>query len=193
LGRDGNVPKPGQGSVRVVAGRFRGLRLATREGEAVRPTADRVKEALFSILGPRLAGAAVLDCFAGTGALGIEALSRGAARAAFLETDAATVSLLRRNLARLPNPPPHVVIQADVFRPAAWAAKVLPVDVILADPPYRQSLGERLLAALDPEESLETGGVLVLEHEKEAAPGDARWRTMDRRRYGDTVLSLFTP
>lgn len=185
------MPKQRPGSVRVVAGTYRGLRLATGTGAAVRPTADRVKEALFSILGSRIPAAAVLDCFAGTGALGIEALSRGAARVAFVESDGAALSLLRGNLARLPGGASVTVVAADVFRPGAWETGVLPVDVILADPPYRQGLGERLLGTLDPATALRAGGVLVLEHEKEADPANARWRLDDRRRYGDTVLSLY--
>lgn len=185
------MPKQRPGSVRVVAGTYRGLRLATGAGEAVRPTADRVKEALFSILGSRIPGAAVLDCFAGTGALGIEALSRGAARVAFVETDAAALSLLRGNLSRLAGTPSAAVIAADAFRPETWGAGTLPVDVILADPPYRRGLGDRFLEALEPGAALRPGGVLVLEHEKEADPANPRWRPADRRRYGDTVLSLY--
>lgn len=189
------MPKRGPGSVRVIAGSYRGLRLETRRGEAVRPTADRVKEALFSILGSALDGAAVVDCFAGTGALGIEALSRGAGRVAFVENDARTLSLLRKNLNRLSVPVSVSVsvLEDDGLRPERWGRGVLPVDVILADPPYRRGLGGRLLEAIDPGTALSPGGILVLEHEKDDVPGNARWQAAARRRYGDTVLSLYTP
>jgi len=181
----------GAGSVRVVAGRARGLRLRTLPGLLVRPTADRVKEALFSLLGHDLSGIRVVDCFAGTGALGIEAWSRGAASVGFVEQDPAVLAVLAANLQRLPDRAAFRVIRGDGLDPATWGAGVLPVDLILADPPYRAGLGPRWLRALGGVEALAPGGRLVLEHESGARPGDPEWELRDRRRYGDTELSVF--
>lgn len=179
------------GGVRVVAGRFRGFRVETCQGLGVRPTADRVKEALFSILDPRLPDSVVVDCFAGTGSLGIEALSRGASQVTFVENDRESLAVLRGNLERLPEPRNWSVIQGDGLQPAQWRATGLPADLILADPPYRKGMGEELLQKLDEAASLRREGLLVLEHEKNTEPEHPRWEVVDRRRYGDTALSFY--
>jgi len=176
--------------VRVTGGRYRGRRLETLPRLDLRPTSDKVKEALFSILAPRLEGARVVDLFAGTGALGIEALSRGAARVVFVERERECLAVLRRNLARLECPVPAVVA-GDALDPAAWGREVFPVEVILADPPYRKGLPERLLDALGAVEALTEDGRLVIEHESGVAPDRPGWEALDRRRYGDTTLSFF--
>lgn len=179
--------------VRVVAGRYRGRRLATRPGRELRPTGDRVKEALFSILGPRVEGALVVDAFAGTGALGIEALSRGAGRVVFVEEDPAALAILGKNLDLLEDGGETLVRHADALRPDAWGAGVLPADVILADPPYHRGLARGFLDALAGVDPLRTDGILALEHEREVEPAHAGWRPVERRRYGDTALSFFVP
>lgn len=183
---------PRAGSVRVVAGRARGLRLRTLPGLRVRPTADRVKEALFSLLGHDLGGTRVVDCFAGTGALGIEAWSRGAASVILVEEDPAVLRVLDANLDRLPERGSFRMVRGDALEPETWGAEILPADLILADPPYRSGLGERLLRALARVEALAPGGRLVLEHESGIRPADPAWDAVDRRRYGDTGLSVFT-
>ena len=139
--------------MRVIGGRHRGRPLVAPPGDAVRPTSDRAREALFNILshgdfaaaGLPFAGGNVVDAFAGTGALGIEALSRGAARAAFIETDRAALGALRRNLATLDEEDSADVIPGDATRPlrAPYAAAL-----VLLDPPYRSGLGAPALAAL---------------------------------------------
>ena len=179
--------------MRVVAGRFGRTRLETLPGDAVRPTADRVKEALFATLGPRLSGARVVDCFAGTGSLGIEALSRGASRVWFVEQAPGSLRLLSRNLERLGSPPEARMVAASALTPAVWGKEILPVDLILADPPYRLGLGVEFLAGLAGVQALAEGGLLVLEHESGAEPGHPAWTPTQRRRYGDTTVSLFTP
>jgi 16S rRNA (guanine(966)-N(2))-methyltransferase RsmD len=179
--------------VRVVAGCYRGFRVRTRPGLEVRPTADRVKEALFAILGPQLDGASVVDCFAGTGSLGIEALSRGAAKVVFVENDLRSLEVLRQNLGRLPEPSDWAVIRADVLELAVWAAGALPADLILADPPYRRELDLKLLRVLAGVQALQPGGMLMVEHETGACPEDPSWATLQRRRYGDTTVSFFSP
>jgi 16S rRNA (guanine966-N2)-methyltransferase len=182
----------GRGSIRVIAGRYRGLRLATRPGREVRPTADRVKEALFSILGHDLTGAAVVDCFAGSGGLGIEALSRGARRVLFVERDPVTARLLEENLGRLRDAPETRVIVGDALVPPVWLGAAPPADLILADPPYGGGVAEAFLAALRPEEALRAGGRLALEHEAAIEPGGRGWVAATRRRYGSTGISIFT-
>jgi 16S rRNA (guanine966-N2)-methyltransferase len=139
--------------MRVVGGRHRGRKLAVPPGDLVRPTSDRAREALFNILshgdfaagGSLFADENVVDAFAGTGALGIEALSRGAARAAFIETDRAALGALRRNLAVLDEEDAADIIAGDATRPprAPYAA-----TLGFLDPPYRSGLAAPALAAL---------------------------------------------
>jgi len=139
--------------MRVVGGRHRGRRLVAPPGDAVRPTSDRAREGLFNILshgdfaaaGLPFADENIVDAFAGTGALGIEALSRGAARAAFIETDRAALGALRRNLAALDEEDSADIIPGDATRPprAPYAAALA-----FLDPPYRSGLAAPALAAL---------------------------------------------
>ena len=184
------TPSPGRGELRVVAGRFRGRRIATLPGLEIRPTADRVREALFSILGERVVGARCVDCFAGTGALGIEALSRGADEVLFVESDPKALVLLRENLARLPHEGRARVLEADALAPRRWQAQAFPASVVLADPPYRRGLAQAFAEALGECGALEAGGVLVIEHETELDLRSPRWVLTRRRVYGDTTLSL---
>jgi 16S rRNA (guanine966-N2)-methyltransferase len=137
---------------RLVAGRHRGRRLAAPEGLATRPTAERVRQAMFDMLwhAPWAGRGAVedqhvMDAFAGTGALGLEALSRGAAAATFIESDRAALATLRRNIATLGEEPRCRVIPGDATRPPRADA---PCALLLLDPPYGQALVPRALAAL---------------------------------------------
>ena len=140
--------------MRIVAGRHRGRRLLAPPDETVRPTSDRAREALFNILshgqlaaeGVPFAGATVLDAFAGTGALGLEALSRGAAEAVFIEQDREAVAILRRNIATLGEDARTRIVPGDATRPprAPSACKVA-----FLDPPYRSGLAAAALGALE--------------------------------------------
>jgi 16S rRNA (guanine966-N2)-methyltransferase len=140
--------------VRIVGGRYRGRRLLAPAGESVRPTSDRAREALFNILshgrfaadGIPFAGAAVLDAFAGTGALGLEALSRGAAEAVFIEQDPEAVAVLRRNVALLGESAHAEIVPGDATRPLRARSEC---TVAFIDPPYRSGLAAPALAALD--------------------------------------------
>jgi 16S rRNA (guanine966-N2)-methyltransferase len=138
--------------LRVIAGRHRGRRLAAPDGQGTRPTAERARQALFDMLWhapwagrERLEDARVLDAFAGTGALGIEALSRGAAQATFIEQDRAALAVLRRNLDTLGEAARARVLPGDATRPPAAEA---PCGLLLLDPPYGKDLVPRALAAL---------------------------------------------
>ncbi len=177
--------------MRVVAGRHRGRRLAAPEGRALRPTADRVRESIFNILAHGgfgaggssvLSGARVLDAFAGTGAMGIEALSRGAAHATFLETDPAALASLRANLAAVREQANATVLASDVRHPPRAAA---PVAVAFLDPPYGAGQGPAALDALADAGWFEPGAIVTVEvgaREPFAAP--AGFAVLDERRYG---------
>jgi 16S rRNA (guanine966-N2)-methyltransferase len=177
--------------VRVVAGAYGGRRLVAPPGVATRPTSDRVREALFSVLGPSVQGARVLDLFAGSGALGIEALSRGAASAVFVDRAPRAIEAVRANLAMLG-------IDADVRRMEArsWlrtaSARAEAYDLVFLDPPYRRAgelgreLSEGLAAVLAP-------GARVVTESDRRDPLELAITLADERRYGDTVIRIHEP
>jgi 16S rRNA (guanine(966)-N(2))-methyltransferase RsmD len=174
--------------MRIVAGTFGGRRLRAPAGTATRPTADRVREALFSVLAGRIAGARVLDLFAGSGALGLEALSRGAAAVTFVDRDPGAIRVVRANLAALG-------IQAEVRRAEARAflrtapAAARQYDVAFLDPPYRQAegLGAMLSDALPP--VLAPDARVVAESDRRV-PLALDLPLLDERRYGDTLIRI---
>lgn len=148
--------------MRVIAGRYKGRRLAAPTWPGLRPTSDRLKESLFAILMPVLDGARVLDGFAGSGALGIEALSRGASEVVFIEEDGRATALIERNLAHCGITDGYVMMRAEFRR----ALRQLPAgrrfDLTLLDPPYEQPDLDAVLAAAS--DRVAAGGLLVLEH-----------------------------
>ncbi len=176
--------------VRLGAGRLKGRVLPV--GPGVRPTGSRVREALFDVLGSRIEGARVLDLFAGSGALGLEALSRGAAEALLAEADAQVLRVLRRTALALGGRSARVV-RLHLPRQLARLAAIVPsgFDVILADPPYRFDRHFDLLRGAAP--LLAKGGVLVLEHpaSEEMPVSAASLRRVDLRRYGESGLSFY--
>ena len=134
--------------MRIIAGTWRGRRLLTPKDARIRPTSDRAREALFDILDhgtPPLRGARFLDVFCGTGAVGLEALSRGAAEVLLIDNDPEALQLAKANIARLGSPPGIQVLAADATRPGPARA---PFDLIFLDPPYRSDLAGPALAAL---------------------------------------------
>ncbi len=149
--------------VRIVAGRWRGRRLSFPLGEGLRPTPDRVRETLFNWLAPLIPGARCLDLFAGSGALGIEALSRGAAEVVFVERDLAVAAALRENLLRLGEAAPRVE-RADAL---AWlergARSTLPFDLVWLDPPFAEQWLNPVCAALESNGWLLPGARIYLE------------------------------
>jgi 16S rRNA (guanine966-N2)-methyltransferase len=178
--------------VRVIAGTHRGRRLVAPAGSSTRPTSDRVREALFSILGP-VDGLAVLDLFAGSGALGIEALSRGAARAVFVERAPAALAALRANLEAIgADPTAATVLAGDARRALRTARRSRDTyDLVFLDPPYAQV---RLLAG---ELSRALPGVLaaharVVAESDRRSPLDIDLPVIDERRYGDTLITIHT-
>ena len=178
---------------RIISGRAGGLRLATPAGAGTRPTSDRVREALFSRLEHLdvLAGAHVLDLYAGSGAVGIEALSRGAEHATFVERGRQPLAAIRHNLARTGLEARATVRAGDVMRYVAEAGTEAPFDLVFMDPPYaeRAILAplERIVPLLSPEADV------VVKHfwrtEVPVPAGLARWR---ERRFGETALTFMT-
>lgn len=183
----------------MIAGSAGGVPLKV-PGAVARPTTDRVRESVFGILGGRVEEASVLDLFAGSGALGIEALSRGARSAVFVERDRRAAAIIEENLAKTRLAERARVVVADVFaflRRAAHADGNQGFDLVLADPPYRRGRGARDLAkALLGDASLPVlvpeGGVFVLESPSDAAHGSGRsWTVSDQRLYGTTGVWWF--
>src|ERR671927_514397 len=127
--------------MRVIAGRYKGRRLKTPTWEGLRPTSDKLRETLFNILMPRIEGARVLDGYAGTGAIGIEALSRGAAHVTFIERDRRASALIASNLAHCGLEGGYVIIRASLagaLDRLRAAPVFVPFDIVLLDPPYTQ-------------------------------------------------------
>jgi 16S rRNA (guanine966-N2)-methyltransferase len=174
--------------MRVIAGRHRGATLRAPRGEATRPTSDRVREALFSIL-VSVDEARVLDLFAGSGALGIEALSRGAACAVFVDSAAAAVAAVSRNLealgldAEVARRPALAFLEGAAIRGAQY-------DLVFVDPPYRlaSAVGAELSIALTP---LLAPGARVVAESDRRAPLELDLLLTDERRYGDTLIRIY--
>ncbi len=171
--------------MRIVGGEFRGRVLLSPEGRVTRPTADRVREALFNILtgGDDLDGITVLDVFAGTGALGCEALSRGAAHVAFIENDPAALAVIGENIKKLGVADRASVLRLDATKPAK-AAK--PFDLVMLDAPYRSGLAGAAILALDNMGWLAKDPTITVEvaaAEPFKAPGKD-FEITDERKYG---------
>jgi 16S rRNA (guanine966-N2)-methyltransferase len=182
------------GQLRVIGGALRGRKISVPD-RGVRPTADRVREAIFDILGPAgVAGAAVLDLYAGSGALGIEALSRGAVSALFLEGDAGVARTLRRNLETLDLAARARVRVAglDPSRGADPLAGEGPFDLVFLDPPYATGAGEAWLARLAALEWPGGGGRVIYERRSGPAGTAPDGLTLAKERvYGETTVSIY--
>ncbi|MCG8443039.1 MAG: 16S rRNA (guanine(966)-N(2))-methyltransferase RsmD [Caulobacterales bacterium] len=183
--------------MRIVGGAFKGRPLAAPRGRATRPTSDRAREAVFNILAhapwaPPLDGARVIDLFAGSGALGFEALSRGAAFCLFVETDAAARGAVRENAERLDVLGAVRVHRRDAAELGAKPAGLgPPFDLAFLDPPYRQGLAPRALARLRAGGWLAPDALLLVETaEEEDALELSEFETVDARRYGPARVSF---
>ncbi|MDQ6605027.1 MAG: 16S rRNA (guanine(966)-N(2))-methyltransferase RsmD [Actinomycetota bacterium] len=176
--------------MRVIAGSRRGAKLLAPRGRETRPTGDRVREALFSIL-VRVDGARVLDLFAGSGALAIEALSRGAAEATLIDSSPAAITTIRRNLGALGlSAEVRRTDAADFLQRARTDARQY--DLVFLDPPYRQAsgLGPQLTGALA---SVLAPGARVVAESDRRAPLHLELPLLDERRYGDTLIRIHGP
>jgi 16S rRNA (guanine(966)-N(2))-methyltransferase RsmD len=178
--------------LRIIAGTLKGRRLKTPTWEGLRPTSDKLRETLFNVLAPRIAGARVLDGYAGTGAMGIEALSRGAASVTFVEQDRRALALVEENLVHCGITSGCAIIRASVSRALADLGRSSAAfDIIIFDPPYGDSGDEAVATART---VVAPSGVIVLEHATrqrvpEIAGGLARTRQIAS---GDSTLSFYT-
>lgn len=180
--------------MRVISGKLKGKKLFSLKGQTLRPTSDRVKEAIFDILQDQIRGKKVLDLFGGTGALGIEALSRGARSAVFVEESTRSLAALRKNIKEC-----RLKEQAEVLaREAQTGIKILETrgesfELIFLDPPYGRGLARRVLQALSRSSIVSPGTLIVAEHSlSEELDSIPSWQRVDLRRYGRTQVSFFS-
>lgn len=175
--------------MRVISGAHRGRRLEAPDWDGLRPSSDRLRETLFNILAPRIEGARVLDGCAGTGAVGIEALSRGAAHVTFVDADRRAVELVARNLARCRIESGHAIIRADLSSPGTRLPPSA-FDLVFLDPPYDMDPVEMMRAVAG---WLQDDGLLVLEHARRRVVPERAGSLVQVRRVasGDSVLAFF--
>lgn len=182
--------------MRIVGGSLKGKNLSTPKDNAVRPTSDRVRESLFNILahgieGLELEGAYIADLFAGTGALGIEALSRGAQWCLFVDDAAASRGLIRENTMALGLNGKSKISRQDATDIGPRSKRSPQFDLVFADPPYDKGLGEKALASLHLHNWLKPNAILVLEETKRATiKMPDCFEIIDERKYGDTQIII---
>jgi 16S rRNA (guanine966-N2)-methyltransferase len=185
--------------MRITGGTHRSRALRAPRGQATRPTTDRVREALFGILASAgvVEGARVLDLYAGTGALALEALSRGASTAVLVESGREALAALRGNVEALGLQQQAQVVAVDVGQAIPRVARGGPFDLVMIDPPWAlvdEGAADRALSALAREGGLAEGAWVVLEHSSRTPPRDVEGlERQDTRRYGDTALTFYKP
>jgi len=189
--------------LRIISGSARGRKLSTppQKDNSIRPTADRAREALFNILGPRVNNSQVLDLFAGTGALGLEALSRGAKRVILVDKGHLALSIIKKNVSLFPVEDQQnkriIVIKDDLQRPSFL--KKLPLDIapqfdiIFADPPYEQDMSTSILRFIDDHQILKPDGLLVIEERYNISLPKTlhRLELNNQRKYGEACFSFY--
>jgi 16S rRNA (guanine966-N2)-methyltransferase len=180
--------------VRIIAGEFRGRKLLPPEGDVTRPITDRVKQSLFDILTPRIESARVYDLFAGTGSMGLECLSRGAAHAIFFEADRSAIERLKKNVATLKLQSRSQIIPGDLFKWFSTTTPTAPADLIFLDPPYRflkeQPEKLRKLAQSIAKNHLTPTGLIIFRHDAKDELELPPLKPTDRREYGGMVLEF---
>ncbi len=182
--------------MRIIRGTSRGKKLRTLRSQAIRPTSDRVKESIFNILGEEIDGKHVLDLFAGTGNLGIEALSRGATRTVFVEKEKLAVDLIKKNLSHCGFDDGFHIITGEVERAIRHLHRKGEVfDLIFMDPPYRRGLVQKTLGILQAHPLHHEGSILVIEHDRRETLSESTegWTLARKRQFGDTVVSFIAP
>jgi 16S rRNA (guanine(966)-N(2))-methyltransferase RsmD len=183
-----------KGIVRIISGKFRGRRLKSPRGTDLRPTSDRLKETLFNILGPGISGSVFLDVFAGTGAIGLEALSRGARLAVFIESNREAVKLIRQNIELCGIASDYRVLVGDVFTLLrSLARESFAADITILDPPYDWGPYRDLLDALFRTRIARAGSRVVIEHHRKAALPETGegFRCMRVVQQSDKCLSFY--
>lgn len=174
--------------MRIVGGELSGRIIRIPRSRAFRPSTERTREAIFSALGGDIAGAVVADLFCGSGALGIEALSRGASSALFVDSSNMAVKAVRENIAKLGLRSCALIHKIDVFRMNPGILNG--ISIIFADPPYGMGYGERLMSLLCLKKPV-VDGILVLEHEKGRDFAESVFEVMRRLKLGDTAVTFF--
>jgi 16S rRNA (guanine966-N2)-methyltransferase len=179
--------------LRVIAGSARGTKLKAPKGLSVRPTADRVKEALFNIIGARVIDCLFIDLFAGSGAVGIEALSRGAANAVFVDHNRGNIALIRGNLEKTRLSERARLLLSDAGKAIdSLAAENIKADLIFIDPPYDLANVELLVSRIFAKGLLKPSGLLVVEHSAKNLGWAESFPGYRQKRYGDTSLTFIS-
>jgi len=179
--------------LRIIGGELKGRKLISVPGTDIRPTADRIRESIFNILAGRVGGAVVLDLFAGTGALGIEALSRGAESAFFIEINKRALSVLKRNINTCSVGNKVTIIQWNILENLTCIQSMRPAfNLVFMDPPYNKHLIGPSLSNLHDSGCLESGACVTIEHShlEPIAEGPLPFNVFDQRRYAKTLVSF---
>ena len=180
-------------AVRIIAGELKGRRLRSGRGSKIRPTANRTREAIFNIIAPRIPGARVLDLFAGTGAFGIEALSRRADSAVFVDIDIDSISVLQANIKILSLESQTKIIRWDPIKNLdCLRSSQSTFNLVFLDPPYNSNMIEPTLLNLDTSQSLTAGARVIVEHSRREPVVNSRlpFEFADQRQYGKTLVTI---
>ena len=184
-------------SIRISAGTLKGRKIPTLQGQGIRPTSLRAREALFSILGSIIPGACIADLFAGSGSIGLEALSRGAKKAIFVEQNTLAGHALEKTLTQFKLDAQSQVVIQDVALAIQnpYLVGWRPFDVLYIDPPYQYEDSLHLLTQVENADMLAKNGWVVYEHFSKCTPPPAigLWKLSRTAKYGDTGLSFFRP
>jgi 16S rRNA (guanine966-N2)-methyltransferase len=181
--------------MRIIAGNLKGKKLAALSGISIRPTADRVREAIFNICASHIRDAVVLDLFAGTGAFAIEALSRGAGSAVLIDSSGESISVITKNIAACRLSDRAIILQWDIIKNLNRLKKFgMEFDIVFMDPPYNKDTIRPALQNLAACGALKNEALVIIEHGKsEAIPEDvAGFELIDQRKYGKTLVSFIT-
>ena len=179
--------------MRIISGEFKGRKLNSLKGNATRPTTDRVRESIFNILATHIVNVSVLDLFAGTGAFGLEALSRGAASAVFIDSSASAIKIIQKNITACKAETRGRGIRWDISKNLnCLQVKTQAYDLVFMDPPYNGKTIKPSLLNLHRSGSMEEDALIIVEHSPlEAIPEDILGLTVvDQRRYGNTLVSF---
>ena len=176
--------------MRVIAGKYKGRTLFSPKGDAVRPTTDRIKENIFNLLQFRIAGAAFLDLFGGSGAMSVEALSRGAAKTVTVDNARESIALIKRNFEKVGVGKEAQILERD-YASALLYLRGSKFDFIFLDPPYRADFYENLLLSIEESGVLAEGGEVIFEHATERPLElPMHWVTKDSRKYGSVTIDF---
>ena len=179
--------------MRIITGKARGLKLSTPKNMDVRPTSDRVKESLFNIIGTKIVGTHVLDLFAGTGNLGLEAWSRGAEKVVFIDESQASLQLVRSNIAKAKAEKETTVIKGNAVKVIAdLSARGERFDFIFCDPPYNKGLPAQIIEQVAKYDIVISGGYLIVEHSQHESLSELplKLEIIRSEKYGETLISF---